>query len=83
MNRFKIAIGRESDFEAIWEIGKLILMMCRGFKNSTYYVAILMKILPCIVHIAPGVLKKVLKIGKTQMPLEKPIVVAEIIKVSI
>jgi len=27
MNRFKIAIGRESDFEDIWKIEKLISMM--------------------------------------------------------
>ena len=36
MNRFKIAIGRESDFEDIWQNRETHLDDVKGFKNSIY-----------------------------------------------
>ena len=58
-------------------------MMSRDFKNSIYYAVRLMRILLCLFLIAPGILKLILKIGKNQMRLEKPIAVVDSIKVSI
>tara|TARA_Y100000996_G_scaffold383098_1_gene338806 strand:+ start:134 stop:364 length:231 start_codon:yes stop_codon:yes gene_type:complete len=65
------------------KIGRLILMMYRVFKNSIYYGAILNKIIPYLLHIALGILKLILKIGKNQMRLGKPIVLVGSIKISI
>ena len=82
-NRFKIAAGRESDFENIWKNRETHLNDIKVFKNSIYYAVKLMRILLCLFLIALGILKLILKIGKNQMRLEKPIAVVDSIKVSI
>jgi hypothetical protein len=39
MNRFRIAAGREQDFEGIWSLGSPTLRKFRGSSNSTCCVA--------------------------------------------
>ena len=75
INRFKIAIGTESDFEDIRRNRETHLFDARVSKNSIYYVAKPMKILLCLLLIVPGIQKLILKIGKNPMRLEKPRVV--------
>ena len=81
MNRFKIAIGREKDFEDIWRNRETQLDDVGGFKkfnllkgptNEEYslYTS----------PIAHGILKLILRIGRNQRPLEKRIVEVDSIK---
>ena len=72
MNRFKIAVGRESDFEYVWRNRETYLEgvkgfqefnLLKGFTNEEYTLFILPT-----VH---GILELILKIGKNQRHLEK------------
>ena len=75
MNRFKIAIGREGDFEEIWRNRESHLDDVGGFKKFNLLKGPTNEKYTCILLIVLGNLDLILKIGLNQKPLEKPTVV--------
>ena len=80
MNRFKIAIGRESDFEDIWQNRETHLDDVKGFQTFNLLKGSTSEEIPYILLIVLGNLKLILKIGKNQKHLEKHIVEGDSIK---
>ena len=80
MNRFKIAIGREADFENIWENRETYLDDVDGFQKFNLLKAKPIMITPYILLTVPGIQNQILKIGNDLKHLERHIVVEENIR---
>ena len=70
MNRFKIAIGREGDFEEIWRNRESHLDDVGGFKKFNLLKGPTNEKYTCILLIVLGNLDLILKIGLNQKPLD-------------
>ena len=60
MNRFKIVLGREDDFENVWKNRDTHLEGVKGFKNFNLIKGEAIKNILFIHLIAHGILKKIL-----------------------
>ena len=74
MNRFKIAVGRESDFEDIWRNRETYLEGVKGFQEFNLLRGFTNESILFILLTVHGILELILKIGKNQRHLEKHIV---------
>ena len=66
MNRFKILIGKENDFENVWKNRETHLDKVPGFQNFNLIKGKLQMNIPCMPLIAYGILKKISLTGQNQ-----------------
>ena len=80
MNRFKIAIGRESDFEDIWKNRETHLDDVKGFQKFNLLKGSTNEEYTLYTSHSTWILNLILKIGKNQKHLEEHIVEEDSIK---
>ena len=68
MNRFKIVLGKEQDFESVWKNRDTHLKGVPGFKEFHLVKGNTNESLPCMHHIVYGIQKRTLLIGLNQKP---------------